>query len=190
MSDVTQLMARIESGDAHAVGELFPAVYEELRRMASRQLAMEKPGQTLQATGLVHEAYVRLVGADPQKKFLGRAGFFAAASEAMRHILVDAARRKMAQKRGGGLAKQDVELESLVVSRPDEIFAVHEALDALTAHDPQCAEIVRLHYFGGFSLSEIAEILEISRATANRWWTYAKTWLRSEMENTQGKKIS
>ncbi len=169
MPDVTQLMMRIESGDARAVGELFPVVYDELRRMARRQLSKESPGQTLQATGLVHEAYVRLVGADPQKKFSGRAGFFAAASEAMRHILVDAARRKLAQKRGGGNAKQDVDVESLVVSRPEEIFAVQEALDALAAHDPQCAEIVRLHYFGGFSLSEISEILEISRATANRW---------------------
>ena len=185
MAEVTQLMERIESGDSQAVSELFPIVYEELRRLAKWQVAKENPGQTLQATGLVHEAYLRLVGADPLKKFAGRIGFFSAASEAMRNILVEAARRKMAQKRGSGQTKEECDLDSFAIHRPEEVFDIHEALDALAVHDPQCAEIVKLHYFGGFSLGEIAEILGISRSTANRWWTYAKTWLRTQIENSQ-----
>lgn len=182
MSKVTQLLIRIESGDSKAASDLFPIVYGELRRLANLQMAGEKPGQTLQSTALVHEAYVRLVGAQHPCNYSGRKGFISAATEAMRHILVDIARKKMTQKRGGGIATQDLDLDGILVERPSELLDVHEALDALAEHDPQAAQVVKMHYFGGLSLAEIAEILGVSRATANRWWTYAKIWLRTSIE--------
>ena len=185
MSDVTQLLVRIESGDSKAASELFPLVYNELRRLASWHMANEKRGQTLQATALVHEAFLRLVGGDTPILYSGRKGFFSAAAEAMRHILVDVARRKLAQKRGGNVAREDIELESVEIDKPDELLAIHDALDAFSAHDSDTAEIVVMHYFGGFSLAEIAEIKGISRATANRKWTYARIWLRANLHEAE-----
>jgi len=179
---VTQLLNRIEAGDGAAATKLFPLVYDELRRLAKRQLASEKRGQTLQATALVHEAFVRMVGASQQNAFSCRSHFFSAAAQAMRHILVDAARRKLAIKRGGELEREAIDVDQVHCERPDEILAVHEALDALATIDPQSAEVVKLHYFGGFSLDEIADVLGVSRTTVNRWWRYARAWLRTEIE--------
>ena len=184
MSDVTQLLQRIESGDSKAAAELFPLVYNELRRLANWQMAGEKPGQTLQATALVHEAFVKLVGSEHSCNYSGRTPFFNAAADAMRHILVDVARQKMAQKRGGGFARQDVDISGIQVDKPTELLKVNDALDALANHNPKAAQVVNLHYFGGFSLAEIAEILGVSRATVNRWWTYAKAWLRTAIEDS------
>lgn len=184
MSDVTQLLVRIESGDSSAACDLFPIVYGELRRLANQQMAGEKPGQTLQATALVHEAFVRLVGSQNPSNYSGRRGFISAATEAMRHILVDVARKKLAQKRGGGICSQDVDLDGIQVEKPSELIDVHDALDAFARHDPQAAQVVTMHYFGGFSLAEIAEILGVSRATVNRWWSYAKIWLRTSIEES------
>ncbi len=183
-NDVTAILAQIEHGDMQASEQLLPLVYGELRRLAAARLAQEKPGQTLQATALVHEAYLRLVGHDGDQKWNSRNHFFAAAAEAMRRILVDAARRKAAQKHGGSLGRQ-VLAESDVASAapPDEVIAVHEALDRLAAEDPVAAELVKLHYFGGFSLEEAAELVRLSRATAYRRWTYARTWLRAELQD-------
>jgi RNA polymerase sigma factor (TIGR02999 family) len=183
MSDVTQLLVRIESGDSKAASDLFPLVYDELRRLANWQMSSEKPGQTLQATALVHEAYVKLVGSSNPVNYSGKKGFFSAASEAMRHILVDVARQKMAQKRGGDVARQDIELANVPIEKPSEMLAVHEALNALTQHDSQAADVVVMHYFGGFSIAEIAELQGVSRATLNRKWTYARIWLRDYIVN-------
>ena len=180
--DITQILYRIESGDPTAASELFPLVYDELRRLAKWQLAGDRRGQTLQATALVHEAYVRMVATSKQSAFYCRSSFFSAAAQAMRHILVDTARRKLAIKRGGGVARDAIDLDQVLCEHPDEILAVHEALDALAMSDPKCAEVVKLHYFGGFSLDEIAELLGVSRTTINRWWRYARAWLRTEID--------
>ncbi|MCU0707585.1 MAG: ECF-type sigma factor [Pirellula sp.] len=183
MSDVTYLLDRIEAGDPQAAAELFPLVYDELRRVAQWKLADEKPGNTLQPTALVHEVYVRLVGAKQALTFKSKSSFLSAASEAMRHILVDAARRKLARKRGGDIERMPLDLDRILVQHPKEIVDVHTALDALADHNPQCAELVRLHYFGGFSIAEVADIMNVSRATANRWWIYARAWLKTAIES-------
>jgi RNA polymerase sigma factor (TIGR02999 family) len=185
MSDITQLLNQIDAGDSKAASELFPLVYSELRRLANWHMAGEKLGQTLQPTALVHEAFIRLVGARQPFSFSGQKGFISAAAEAMRHILVDVARKKMAQKRGGEIAREDVDLYRVAVAKPEELLIVHDAIDALAAHDSQSAQVVSFHYFGGFSLAEVAEILGVSRATVNRRWTYAKIWLRSSIENSK-----
>jgi len=182
MSDVTNLLDRLESGDGQAAVELFPLVYDELRRLAKWKLADEKTGHTLQPTALVNEVYLRLVGAKRNLTFQSRSGFFSAAAEAMRHILVDAARRKLALKRGGDVEREHIEIDRILVHRPSEILDVHQALEALAAHDPQCAEIVKLHYFGGYSFAEIADLLSVSRSTANRCWVYARAWLKTTIE--------
>ena len=189
MSDVTFILSQVEAGDAAATEQLLSLAYDELRRLAAAKLRHEKPGQTLQATALVHEAYLRLVGraATPHGNesaptFNSRKHFFAAAAEAMRRILVDRARRKAAQKHGGNLARQAAFDADVAEAAPsDEVVAVHDALDALLAHDPLAGELVRLHYFGGFSLEEAGEMLGMSRATAYRTWTYARVWLRAEL---------
>jgi RNA polymerase sigma factor (TIGR02999 family) len=181
-NDVTQLLARLESGDGEAGAELFPLVYDELRRLAKWHLSNEREGHTLQPTALVNEVYVRLIGPNQELKYESRRGFFVAAAEAMRHILVDSARRKLALKRGGSAQREQLDLDLIHIERPDELLRVHEALDALAHEDPQCAELVKLHYFGGYSLSETADLLNISRATSNRWWTYAKAFLRSHLQ--------
>ncbi len=185
MSDVTQILNAIERGDARATDELLPLVYEELRLLAAQKLSHESPGQTLQATALVHEAYLRLVGDQPQG-WQSRGHFFAAAAEAMRRILVDQARHKQAQKRGGACGR--VPLEDADVAdptTPEEIVALDDALARLVAEDPQAAEIVKLHVFAGLSLDQAAQAVGVSRATAYRQWTYARAWLRSEIHGRQ-----
>jgi RNA polymerase sigma factor (TIGR02999 family) len=179
MSDVTHILSRFESGDPYAAEDLLPIVYDELRRLAAEKLRRENPGQTLQATALVHEAYVRLVDVAKCREFNGRAHFFAAAAEAMRRILVDRARQKNCQKRGGGRAR--VEFREDAFAAPDgcdEILAVHEALAALAAVDPQAAELVKLRYFAGMSIDETAQALGISPRSADRLWSYARAWLQ------------
>jgi RNA polymerase sigma factor (TIGR02999 family) len=183
MNDVTQILSRVESGDVTAAGQLLPLVYDELRKVAAHQLRREKPGQTLQATALVHEAYLKLVDGDQPQPWNGRRHFFAAAAQAMHRILVDRAREKLSIKGGGQIDRQDFDPKQLAATAPpSEIVAVHDALDALAAHDPSAVELVKLHYFAGFSLEETAEILQISRATAYRLWTYARAWLRASLE--------
>jgi len=187
MFDVTRILSQIEQGDPQAAERLLPLVYDELRKLAAAKLAQEKPGQTLQATALVHEAYVRLVGGGQSREWTGRTHFFRAAAEAMRRVLVDAARSKQCAKRGG--AKQAAELEQIAapaVLAQDDILAVDEALEKLAQHDPQKAELVKLRHFAGLTLEEAAEALGISRATADRHWGYAKTWLYCELTRAGG----
>ena len=182
MSDVTRILERAQAGDPSAASELLPLVYDELRSLAAAKMAKEIPGQTLQATALVHEAYLRLVG-DSDHKWNGRAHFFGAAAEAMRRILIENARRKRAARHGGGQAKLDIaDLEIAGVAKDDELLAVHDALDKLTAHDSQKAELVKLRYFIGLTTQEAAEALGISVPTADRWWNYSRAWLFDEIE--------
>jgi RNA polymerase sigma factor (TIGR02999 family) len=184
MNDVTQILAQIEQGDSNAADELLPLVYGELRRLAAAKLAQEKPGQTLQATALVHEAYLRLVKVDQAQQWNSRHHFFSAAAEAMRRILVDAARRKAAVKHGGQRNRQSLASADVAAAAPpEEVLAVHEALDRLTAEDSVAGDLVKLHYFGGFSLEEAADLLGVSRATAYRRWTYARTWLLAALND-------
>jgi RNA polymerase sigma factor (TIGR02999 family) len=185
MSDVTRILNAIERGEAKATDELLPLVYEELRLLAAQKLSHEQPGQTLQATALVHEAYIRLVGEEPQS-WENRGHFFAAAAEAMRRILIDHARHKQAHKCGGGRERmplEDAEMTDPVT--PEDILAVDDALAKLAAEDPQTAEIVKLRLFAGLSIEQAAEALGVSRATAYRQWTYARAWLRSEIQGQQ-----
>jgi RNA polymerase sigma factor (TIGR02999 family) len=162
---------------------LLPLVYEELRRLAAQKLALEKPGQTLDATALVHEAYLRLRGSHDEPRWDSRGHFFSAAAEAMRRILVDSARRKLRLKRGGDRQQAKIDVAELAVSAPpDELLAIDEALARLAQEDPQAAELVRLRYFAGLALGEAADLLAISRATAYRHWAYARAWLRCELE--------
>jgi RNA polymerase sigma factor (TIGR02999 family) len=180
MPDATEILHALAAGQEHAADDLLPLVYAELRRLAARQLACEKPGQTLQATALVHEAWLRLVRSDDQRQWHNRAHFFAAAAEAMRRILVDQARRKLAAKRNG-VREQPPETTLVAKGRSDEVLAVHDALDALEQHDPAAARLVKLHYFGGFSLEECGELTGVARATAYRQWSYARAWLRTAL---------
>jgi RNA polymerase sigma factor (TIGR02999 family) len=179
MNEVTRILSGIEAGDPHAAEQLLPLVYDELRKLAAQKLAQEKPGQTLQATALVHEAYLRLVDTDQVPHWNGRGHFFAAAAEAMRHILVDSARRKRTRKRGG-----DRDRVAFVVANcadtenAEEVLAVNEALEGLAATDAQAAELVKLRYFASLSIPEAAEVLNISPRSADRLWTYARAWLR------------
>ena len=178
MSDVTRILSAIEQSDPSAAAQLLPLVYDELRRLAAEKLAQEKPGQTLQATALVHEAYLRLAGPDGARHWNGRTHFFRAAADAMRRILVDRAREKHSQKRGGAWRQVDLDQAAEVVHDPaEDVAAVSEALDLLAEHDPEKAELVKLRFFAGLSVAEAAELLGISRATADRHWRYAKTWL-------------
>jgi RNA polymerase sigma factor (TIGR02999 family) len=188
MSDVTRILSALEQGDARAADELFPLVYDELRALAAQMVARERPGQTLQATALVHEAYLRLVPAttssSPQTQhWNGRRHFFAAAAEAMRRILVDRARRKHSRKHGGGRLRADLEEAKLAAPQEsEEVLAVDEALEGLMAADPQAGELVKLRYFAGLSIPEAAQILNISSRTADRLWAYARAWLRRAIE--------
>jgi RNA polymerase sigma factor (TIGR02999 family) len=179
VSEVTRILSAIEQGDPHAAEQLLPVVYEELRRLAAEKMAQEKPGQTLQATALVHEAYLRLVDVDKARHWNCRRHFFAAAAEAMRHILVDRARRKRSRKRGGDRARvQFDQAKVAAVEEPDEVLAVDEALAGLAGADAQAADLVRLRYFAGLSIPEAAEALNISPRSADRLWAYARAWLR------------
>jgi RNA polymerase sigma factor (TIGR02999 family) len=186
MSDVTHILSAIEGGDPHAAEQLLPLVYEELRRLAAQKLAQEKPGQTLQPTALVHEAYVRLVDVDRAQHWNSRGHFFAAAAEAMRRILVDSARRMERPKHGGG--RQRVELDeacSVAEDSADQVVSVSDALEQLAREAPQKAELVKLRYFAGMSLQEAADALGISRATADRHWAYAKVFIYCALEDSQ-----
>ena len=178
MSDVTRILSAIERGDAGAAGRLLPLIYDELRKLAAKKLEHERPGQTLQPTALVHEAYLRLVGNDPKKPWDGRGHFFAAAAEAMRRILVDRARDRRRQKRGGGRKRVRIDLDALRDEPPgDDLLALDEALEKLAIEDPAGAELVRLRAFAGLSLAEAAEVMGIGRRTADRYWAFARAWL-------------
>ena len=180
MNEVTRILSAIEHGDTQAADQLLPLVYEELRKLAAQRLAREKPGQTLQATALVHDAYLRLVGQDEAGNWKSRGHFFAAAAQAMRRILVDNARRKGARKRGVGLVRQA--LGEVAAPLPDdELLALDEALQTLAATDPDKARLVELRYFTGLTGEQAAKVLGISPATADRHWAYAKAWLRNEV---------
>jgi RNA polymerase sigma factor (TIGR02999 family) len=180
MNDVTRIISDIERGDAQAAEQLLPLVYDELRKLATQRLAKENPGQTLQATALVHETYLRLVGQDVARNWNGRGHFYAAAAQAMRRILVDNARRKGARKRGVGQVRQP--LDDVAAPQPDdELLALDEALQSLAATDPVKARLVELRYFAGMTGDEAAEVLGISPATADRHWAFAKAWLRNEV---------
>jgi RNA polymerase sigma factor (TIGR02999 family) len=188
MSDVTQILNAIEQGDPKAAEQLLPLVYDELRQLAAQKLARETPGQTLQATALVHEAYVRLVGSEKGKSWDGRGHFFAAAAEAMRRILIDSARHKAALKHGD--ARKRVDLESAEVvsfSCPNELLVIDDALDKLAREDPEAAQLVKLKFYGGFSVAEAAELMGVSRTTAYEHWNYARAWLHFELHGQEPK---
>ncbi|MGE5297484.1 MAG: sigma-70 family RNA polymerase sigma factor [Solirubrobacterales bacterium] len=181
MSDVTRILNAIKRGDEGATDELLPLVYEELRLLAAQKLSHEIPGQTLQATALVHEAYLRLVGDEP-RSWENRGHFFGAAAEAMRRILVENARRKGRLKRGAGRQRMDLDTVSLAIETPaEDLIALDEAFSRLVAEDPEAAEVVKLCYFGGLTLDEAAKALGISRRTAYRYWAFARAWLYEEM---------
>jgi RNA polymerase sigma factor (TIGR02999 family) len=187
MSDVSQLLNALEQGDPHAANQLLPLVYNELRRLAAHKLGREAPGQTLQPTALVHEAYLRLVGKGAEQHWDGRRHFFAAAAEAMRRILVENARRKKAPKHGGDRQRVDLEEYELAIREtPDEVLALDEALTKLAQEDPPAAELVKLHFFAGLSIEEAATAMGVSRATAYRHWTYGRAWLRSALRSSMG----
>jgi RNA polymerase sigma factor (TIGR02999 family) len=178
MSDVTHILAAAEQGDPQAAEQLLPLVYDELRRLAAQTLGREKPGQTLDATALVHEAYLRLVGAAEPRAYRDRRHFFAAAASAMRRILIDLARRKLAEKRGGGHVRR--ELGDLAAPVTDgELLVLHDALDQLATEDPLKARLVELRYFGGLTNDQVADVLGISPRTADRHWAYARAWLQT-----------
>lgn len=183
MADVTHILTAAAAGDAQAASELLPLIYDELRKLAAARLAHENPGQTLQPTALVHEAYVRLVGGtDEPRQWSGRGHFFAAAAEAMRRILVEAARRKGRVRHGGGLTRHDVdEVEVALPEPPEDLLALDEALERLVQRDPVKAEVVKLRHFAGQTVDEAAAALGISPATADRYWAYARAWLHAEI---------
>ena len=188
MSDVTQVLNTIEQGDPHAAQQLLPLVYDELRRLAAQRLAHEQPGQTLEATALVHEAYLRLVASgdphapDAEPHWNSRGHFFAAAAQAMRRILLDNARRKQADKRGGARQRVSFERAERVASAPPEdLLALDDALERLRHHDPVAGQLVALRYFAGLSVEEAARALGLSRANAYRHWTFARAWLRCQL---------
>jgi RNA polymerase sigma factor (TIGR02999 family) len=182
MSEVTRILSAIEQGDPHAAAQLLPLVYDELRQLAAQKLAHETPGQTLQATALVHEAYLRLVGAGEEQHWNSRGHFFAAAAEAMRRLLVENARRKRRRKHGGGRKRIDLaDADPGYLANDDEILAVNDALEQLAREDPQAARLVQLRYFGGLSVDEAAELLSIARSTAYEHWAYARASLRLKL---------
>jgi RNA polymerase sigma factor (TIGR02999 family) len=189
MTEVTRILSAIESGDPGAAEQLLPLVYDELRRLAAQRLAQEKPGQTLQATALVHEAYTRLVGggtaAYSERRWESRGHFFAAAAEAMRRILIDRAREKRAAKRGGGRQQLDIDAVDVATrATPDQLLAIDDALAKLARQDAAAARLVELRYFGGLTVEEAGKALGMSTATAYRHWKYARAWLHSELLGT------
>lgn len=184
MSDVTQILSAVRSGDESATERLFELVYGELRQVAAQKMARESVGHTLQPTALVHEAWLRL-GADAQPHWQNRAHFFAAAAEAMRRILVDRARRKQAQRRGSGAEHVDIDGEGFEISAPtddEQLLRLNEVLDQFVRIEPQKAELVKLRYFVGLSVEQAAQVLNVSEPTAKRWWAYSKAWLYREMQ--------
>lgn len=181
MTDVTQILSRIEQGDPEAAEQLLPLVYDELRKLAAAKMAQENAGQTLQATALVHEAYLRLVGGQKEQHWDNRGHFFAAAAESMRRILVENARRKKRLKRGGDLRREQVDVPIVVSEVHEDLVALDAALDRLKSVDPQAVELVHLRYFAGFSNAEAAKMLGISPRTADRVWAFARAWLHQEI---------
>jgi RNA polymerase sigma factor (TIGR02999 family) len=183
MNEVTRVLSAIEGGDPHAAEQLLPLVYQELRQLAAQKLAQEKPGQTLQATALVHEAYLRLVGPNAARAWKDRAHFLAAAAEAMRRILIDNARQKRRVKHGGDWQRVPLpDVEAVADAPVDELLALDGALERLAAIDPNKAKLVRLRYFAGLSLEEAASVLGVSRATASRYWNFARAWLINALD--------
>ncbi len=186
MNDVTRILAAVEQGDSDAAEKLLPLVYDELRRLAAQRLSRESAGQTLQATALVHDAYLRLVDVEQAQRWDSRGHFFAAAAEAMRRILIDNARRKARPKHGGRLKRVNLD-EAAAVTEPaaaiDDLLALDEALTKLSAEEPAKAELVKLRFFAGLTIPQAAEVLGISEATAERYWTYARVWLYCELES-------
>jgi len=184
MSEVTRILNAIDQGDATAADELLPLVYQELRHLAAQKMARETPGQTLQPTALVHEAWLRLVAND-NPQFQGRAHFFGAAAEAMRRILIERARRKHRQRHGGDEQRVDFEeAEIAVTTDDDQLLAIHEALDKLAVQHKKHAELVKLRFFVGMTIEEAAEVMGISKPTADRYWAYAKAWLHNEIQKS------
>jgi RNA polymerase sigma factor (TIGR02999 family) len=182
MSDVTVILSQIEQGDPHAAEQLLPLVYDELRRLAEQRLAQERPGQTLQATALVHDAYIRLVDTEQQQHWNSRGHFYAAAAAAMRRILIEKARRKQSRKRGGDWKRLEMEGFDLAAPEsPVEILALDEAIEKLAAADKAAADVVRLRFFAGLPLLEVARLMDISPRTADRLWAYARAWLHQEI---------
>jgi RNA polymerase sigma factor (TIGR02999 family) len=183
MTEVTHILSAIEQGDPHAAEQLLPLIYDELRKLAAGKLAQERPGQTLQATALVHEAFLRLVNAERAQHWNSRGHFFAAAAEAMRRILIDNARRNGRQKRGGARRHRvDLDSQDLVSqTSPDELLLLDDALAALTAEEPEAGQLVKLRYFAGLSIEQAAELLGLSRTTAYEHWAYARAWLHAEL---------
>jgi RNA polymerase sigma factor (TIGR02999 family) len=182
MNEVTRILSAIELGEPHAAEQLLPLVYDELRRLAAEKLAQERPGQTLEATALVHEAYVRLVGAGDGPHWDNRRHFFAAAAEAMRRILIEGARRKRTHKHGGGRHREDVDADTLAAPAPNlDLLALDAALHRLAEHDPLKAKLVELRYFAGLTGDQAAAVLGISASSADRQWVYTRAWLRREL---------
>ena len=191
MSDVTRILSAIDAGDPSAAEQLLPLVYDELRKLAAQRLDQEKPGQTLQATALVHEAYLRLVDVDKAQHWDSRGHFFAAAAEAMRRILVESARKKKRHRHGGGRRRVDLqEAVSLAQAPDDDLLALDEALTRLAARAPAKAELVKLRYFAGLSIDEAADLMRISRTTAKRYWAFARAWLLAEIDDPKAERKS
>lgn len=190
MSDVTQILHAVERGDAQAAEQLLPLVYEELRKLAAARMARESPGQTLTATALVHEAYIRLVDVEQARNWDSRGHFFAAAAEAMRRILVDQARRKRSERRGGRHKRQALDVAEIAVAEPSgNVVDISDALDRLQRIDPRKAQLVKLRYFAGLTIPQAADALGISSATADRYWAYARAWLHAELQEA-GRNVS
>ena len=191
MTELTQILSAIEQGDPHAAEQLLPLVYHELRRLAAQRLSQEAPGQTLQATALVHDAYIRLVDVAKAQHWNSRNHFFGAAAEAMRRILVDQARRKLSLRRGGGLQRRPIEDQEIEAPEPSvDLLAVHEALERFQGVDATAAQIVKLRYFAGLTIPQAAEALGISTSTADRSWAYARAWLHTALKQDGASGIS
>jgi RNA polymerase sigma factor (TIGR02999 family) len=186
MSDVTRILGEIEAGDPQAASQLLPLIYDELRKLAAQRMAQEKPGQTLQATALVHDAYLRLVDVEKAQHWDSRGHFFVAAAEAIRRILIENARKKGRARHGGGRRRVDLdEAASLVEAPCDGLLDLDDALSKLARQDPAKAELVKLRHFAGLSIDEAAEVLGISRATAKRYWAYARAWMLAELSEPE-----
>ena len=186
MTNVTHILSAIEQGDPHAAEQLLPLVYDELRKLAAQKLAQEKPGQTLQATALVHEAYLRLVDQERAQRWESRGHFFAAAAEAMRRLLVESARRKRRLKHGGGRAREPELVDIAGPERRERLLVLDEVLDRLAAANPRAAELVKLRYFAGFSNADAASLMGISPRKADQVWAYARAWLCEEIRDGEG----